>query len=175
MVNTRFKAGESPEMLSARVGRPLCAILRANKLYSAAWLMPDMLINVPDMQFCARDAFACPVKALRAPAVHMRAYAMGEGESAHMAARALGVTPRIIYALAGASGEPIRRNTALTLPEVPSDYSVITVMPLDTFETLCAGEDEVKLRTLNAVWGHIYPGMKLLVPARRTRAINPKP
>lgn len=50
--------------LSARLNVPGCMLLRANRLYSAAWLLPGRVIDVPEGNFCLADEFECPVRAL---------------------------------------------------------------------------------------------------------------
>ncbi len=61
--------GEGLNELSARLGLPGCMLLRANGLFSAAWLLPGREILVPDADLCRRpDAGICPREALRMPA-----------------------------------------------------------------------------------------------------------
>lgn len=55
---------ESLEDLSGRLNVPGCMLLRANRLYSAAWLLPGREIDVPEAGFCETDSFECPVTAL---------------------------------------------------------------------------------------------------------------
>lgn len=62
--------GESLNELSARLGVPGCMLLRANRIYSEAWLLPGRWIAVPDGDFCLWDRGICPVQALKMPA-HM--------------------------------------------------------------------------------------------------------
>ena len=59
--------GETLDQLSARLGVPGCMLLRANRLFSAAWLMPGREIVVPEDTFCHDDDFPCPVGALNRP------------------------------------------------------------------------------------------------------------
>lgn len=58
---------ESPAQLSARLNRPVCMLLRANRLYSVAWLLPDREILLPERDFCRRDAGICPCCLLEKP------------------------------------------------------------------------------------------------------------
>ncbi|MEF9974729.1 MAG: LysM peptidoglycan-binding domain-containing protein [Clostridia bacterium] len=60
--------GESLAHLSLRAQVPLCMLLRANRLYSPAWLLPGRELFVPTGDFCATDTFPCPVSALHTPA-----------------------------------------------------------------------------------------------------------
>ncbi|MEA4899952.1 LysM peptidoglycan-binding domain-containing protein [Bacillota bacterium Meth-B3] len=65
---TVVRENEPLSALSARLGVPGCMLLRANRLYSPAWLLPGREIEVPDGDFCFRDGFPCPVGALHRPA-----------------------------------------------------------------------------------------------------------
>ncbi len=38
-------------------------LMRANRIYSEAWLMPGREIVVPDLEFCLRDWGICPRRA----------------------------------------------------------------------------------------------------------------
>lgn len=60
--------GETLDALSARLGVPGCMVLRANGLFSAAWLMPGREIDVPEGAYCLKSEFPCPVGALYRPA-----------------------------------------------------------------------------------------------------------
>ena len=64
--------GEGLNELSARLGVPGCMLLRANRIYSAAWLLPGREIVVPDLQFCLRDWGICPRRALHMSASYKR-------------------------------------------------------------------------------------------------------
>lgn len=60
--------GETLDALSLRLGVPGCMILRANRVFSPAWLLPGREIDVPDPLFCLLDDGECPVAALMRPA-----------------------------------------------------------------------------------------------------------
>ncbi len=66
MWKTVVAPNETPALLSTRAGVPVCAILRANRLFSPAWLLPGREIDVPDD--CASSDFPCPALAARVPA-----------------------------------------------------------------------------------------------------------
>ena len=61
--------GETLNGLSARLNVPSCMLMRANRLYSSAWLLPGRRILVPDRDFCWWDTGLCPRKAMLIPAV----------------------------------------------------------------------------------------------------------
>lgn len=59
-----MREGEGLDALSARLRVPGCMLLRANRLFSPAWLLPGRVIHVPDGDFCRTDDFPCPAEAL---------------------------------------------------------------------------------------------------------------
>ena len=67
---TVVRERETLDMLSARLNRPGCMILRANGLFSPAWLLPGRELAVPPKDYCTRSAadFPCPVQALHTKA-----------------------------------------------------------------------------------------------------------
>ena len=54
-------AGESLNDLSARLGVPACMLMRANGLFSPAWLLPGREVLVPEGE-CGGE-FPCPREA----------------------------------------------------------------------------------------------------------------
>ncbi len=61
--------GETLSQLSARLGVPACMLMRANRIFSEAWLLPGREILVPDLDFCDWDEGVCPREAFGTPAV----------------------------------------------------------------------------------------------------------
>ena len=61
--------GETLTQLSARLGVPACMIMRANRIFSEAWLLPGREIFVPEPDFCDWDEGICPREAVNKPAV----------------------------------------------------------------------------------------------------------
>ncbi len=68
MRTDRVEDGETLAMLAARLGVPDCMLLRANRVFSPAWLLPGREISVPEGAFCLTDDFVCPVAAMMMPA-----------------------------------------------------------------------------------------------------------
>lgn len=60
--------GETLSHLSARLGVPACMLMRANRIFSEAWLLPGREIMVPDSDFCDWDEGVCPREAMKTPA-----------------------------------------------------------------------------------------------------------
>ena len=60
--------GETLTDLSVRLGVPACMIMRANRIYSEAWLLPGREILVPGLDFCDWDEGICPRDAVNAAA-----------------------------------------------------------------------------------------------------------
>ena len=59
---------ESVDELCIRIGVPVCMLLRANSVFSTAWLLPGQEIMVPTDEFCLHSDFPCPTQALFTPA-----------------------------------------------------------------------------------------------------------
>lgn len=92
MKTTRIREGENLAMLSARLGVPGCMILRANGLFSEAWLLPGRLIEAPEKGYCAQAETPCPVRALGEEAMPVRpgdAWTLTRAEEAVSLARRL--------------------------------------------------------------------------------------
>ena len=60
--------GENLSALSVRLQVPACMLMRANRIYSEAWLLPGRQIAVPEGDFCWWDEGICPAKAIGMPA-----------------------------------------------------------------------------------------------------------
>ena len=113
-----MREGDTLNALSARYRVPACAILRANRVFSPAWLSPGREILIPDARFCQRDGFPCPVQAARQRARQPRPCAVhivhGQ-ESAAAVARAYGLPERLVYLAAGRADGP-QNGQELLLP-----------------------------------------------------------
>lgn len=150
MWKTVVAPNETPALLSARVGVPVCALLRANRLFSPAWLLPGREIDVPDT--CASADFPCPVLAAQTPALARRLFY----GSAMDIARASGLPMRAVLAHAGERA-PWSPPRALTLPEIDAHWHLRTILPGE-MPALTLTE-----RAVNALWSTPLPGMKLLL------------
>ena len=147
MGKTVVLEGETAWALARRVDRPLCMLLRANRLFSGAWLLPGREIEVPRGDFCRTSRFPCPARAARLPAVEQRLYLARSGETREEIARACGVPARMI---AGS-------NRALRLTVCPDGWRIHTVKP---------GEyvNDARVRAVNGLFGDIFPGTQILTP-----------
>lgn len=150
MWKTVVAPNETPALLSARVGVPVCAILRANRLFSPAWLLPGREIDVPDV--CAPMDFPCPALAVRIPAHTCRLF---YGAAKEIAC-ASGLPLRAVLAHAGRR-VPWDVPLALALPEIDARWRLRTILPGEA-PALTPSE-----RAVNALWGAAYPGMKMLL------------
>lgn len=167
MERARVLEGETADALSARLGRPICMILRANRLYSVAWLMPGREIAVPELSFCRADGFCCPAYALTrcpADAGERLRYMVGSGDCVRDIASALGVPERLVHLAAGRSGGELPAGTPLALPVIRAG-EIVHVGHTDTMRSICEahGADEASVRSLNKLWGPLLPGMRLLI------------
>ena len=137
MLWDRVRAGETLNMLSARLGRPACMIMRANRLISPAWLLPGREIIVPPEDFCAWDAGECPNRFFRCPAREARTRTRcltRPGERAQELARRCGLPERLVLlALGGRRLDGVRE---LRLPAPPPGARIVTVLPGQTVESM---------------------------------------
>lgn len=140
---------ETPEQLAARVGRPLCMLLRANRLYSEAWLLPGREIIVPQVDFCQKDAGVCPLRALEIPA---------ERFAERSPAEQLEIPARLRM-WSDAHGRAM-------LPEWRAGGRMLTIRPCETMAQFAvrAGRSEAEIRRINRYYGRPVPGMQLLSP-----------
>ncbi len=165
------REGESLSMLSARLARPGCMLMRANRIYSPAWLLPGREIVVPDEDFCLWDSFRCPVQAVKCPATERRRRAekvVGLGDSVTSLARETGLTERMVYRAAKRSRGTLPLGLRLRLPVPPQGCVCVNALPGMRLEDLARryGVQAFEIRQLNDVWGPVLPGMRLLIPVR---------
>ncbi len=161
--------GESLEQLSARLKRPACMLLRANRLFSAAWLLPGREILVPDPDFCAKDQGICPAVALNLPARSERSvwHRVFPGETAAQIAARYGITPRMVLCAAGRTGGALPEGLRLRLPLPPRGACAHTVLPGERAGDLAGSLTETEFRRLNGLWGPLLPGMRVLIIRQR--------
>ncbi len=163
------REGESLSMLSIRLGRPGCMLMRANRIYSPAWLLPGREIAVPEPDFCLWDSFRCPAQAVQCPAVERRREAervIGLGDSALSLARETGLTERMVYRAARRARGDLPLGLRIRLPLPPENCVCVNAAPGERIEELARryGAQVYEIRQLNDFWGPILPGMRLLIP-----------
>jgi|GEM_PF-1264197 len=166
MRSDRVLEGETLSALSARLGVPGCMLLRANRLYSPAWLLPGREIAVPEGDFCRWDGFRCPAEAVRCAASGARqTVTVARGETARGIARRYGLTERLVLLAAGISSGDLPEGMTLRLPIVPPGWAQVIALPGETAASVARkhGISESKLRQLNALWGALWPGTQLLI------------
>lgn len=168
MLLTRVRTGETLNMLSARLRRPACMIMRANRILSPAWLLPGREIAVPPRDFCLRDAGACPCAAFKRPAgeAAMRRFVVRAGQSIGDLAREAGLPERIVLLTCGIrAGEPLSAESAVELPVPPERARIITVQPGDTQESICRqyGMERARFSEVNVTCAPLLPGMRVIV------------
>ncbi len=166
MFRTVVADGETPQALSLRLSRPLCMILRANGVFSSAWLYPGTEINVPDADYCAKSSNACPTRVMNAPPTRRRVYIIADGETLEDVCRATGLPERCVLANAGLARFENCAGRTVCLPVPAPDSRTRTVKPEETLASIAPDtETALRIRALNSVWGNVYPGMKLLIPS----------
>lgn len=165
MLWERVRAGETLSMLAARLDRPACMIMRANRLISPAWLMPGREVMVPPADYCLWDAGECPRTLFGCPARRGRArvrHVLRAGESVGDVAHAHGLTERLVIMAAGGEW---RSGMALELPIPPPGTRIVTVMPGQTVESISLrfGMSKERFAMINSLSAPLMPGMRVLV------------
>lgn len=166
------RENESLNGLSSRLGVPGCMLLRANRLYSPAWLLPGREVAVPEADFCLWDSFRCPAEAMRCPAreqLSREEVTVREGDTVRQLARRRGIPERLVYRVAGRSGGTLPAGLRLKLPIPPERCALVNVLPGMGLEALARqyGAQALEIQQLNALWGPLLPGMRVLIPLRR--------
>ena len=167
------REGDTLDKLSSRHGVPGCMILRANALYSPAWLLPGQEIAIPDADYCRmqRD-FPCPVRALRFPASGGagRRYVAPRGATVRTVARETGVPLHVVARVARETygEEALEAGDVLLLPDAPEGWTRHGVAVGESVEVLAAMHG-VKTETLLRVnrmrsGDMLWPGMQVWVP-----------
>ena len=146
MLYTIIGPEETPEQLSGRLQRPLCMILRANRLFSGAWLLPGREIIVPGADFCRRDAGICPAEALRIPA---QLFEKHEGEIP---------VPERLRKWSAVHDHAI-------LPQWRSGGKIAGLRPMESMAQFArrVGSSEAEVRHVNIYYGKAVPGVRLLI------------
>ena len=101
-------AGEGLGALSARLGVPACALMRANGLFSPAWLLPGREVLVPE-GLCG-GGFPCPREAFHRVAVPL--VFAGPGDTAASLAARCGLSEAAFRRINGLRG-PVLPGMAL--------------------------------------------------------------
>ena len=161
---------ETPAMLSARTGVPVCMLLRANRLLSTAWLLPGREIRLPDGDFCLKDAFPCPKELVNAAASEEKTEVCitGTGDTIASIADALGTTERLVLLARGRSG-PLREGERILIRAALCKKRIGSVLPGEMIEEVCRRldiEDIQAAAQLNGLndWC-VWPGMRLILPS----------
>ncbi len=164
MWKTVVQDGETMQALSARLGRPLCMILRANRLFSGAWLMPGREIDVPEEDFCLSDFFPCPSAAICLTPETRVMVRIQNGDTAQTIGNMVGLPPRSVKYHMDVRGGELPAGRTAVFPLAPPDWRMHTVQPGETVDNLVTGNDAYRVRSINGIWGRMYPGMKILIP-----------
>lgn len=170
MLWDRVRAGETLNMLSARLNRPACMIMRANRLASPAWLLPGREIIVPPEDYCMWDAGECPNRFFGCPARDARPrirHVPGPGERISDVARRYGLPERLVLLATG--GRDPTPGRAIYLPAPPAGARIMTVMPGQTVESVCLRNrmSHERFALINSLSAPLMPGMRVLVETGR--------
>ena len=166
----RIAEEEEPERFAARLGAPLCAVLRANRLTNPAWLAPGQAARVPEPGFCAREAFPCPARLFDAPARERpaEAFAAEPGDTLASVARALGTSERLILLALGRRSGPLREGERFLLDRDQTGARPRAVLPGERLEDLT--RDPAEAARINRLEGaKLYPGTRVVLPEGKDR------
>ncbi len=165
----RIRENETPELLSARLGAPVCAILRANRLTIASWLIPGREIEIPSADLCKDDAFPCPVLLMhtKAKAKQTEVVIAGVGDTIPSLARQMGTSERLLLLARGNAG-PLCEGERICIAAEYCKKRIGSVLPNETVLRFCERlkiADAEELCRLNEISGtKIWPGMRLIMP-----------
>jgi len=161
--------GETPAMLSARTGVPVCMLLRANRLVSPAWLLPGREISIPRGEFCEKDAFPCPKKLLDAEAAEEKTEVciVECRDTVSSVACAFGTTERLVL-LSRRRYDPLQEGERILIGSALCNRRVGTVLPGETLAEACrrlgANDLQAAVRLNRLEDGRVWPGMRLILP-----------
>ena len=153
---TIVREGETIAQLSVRTNIPACMLMRANGLFSPAWLLPGREIFVPQADFCRKEpAGICPVRACTLPAWKE------EDEKIRPAA------PETMRKTALESGLPTRLHLLARTQEicVPHNCRTVTVHYGETWKSLAKKMQQhpLDLMRINRLYAPLMPGMRIAV------------
>ena len=168
---------DTPQSLSARYGVPYCAILRANRICSDAWMMPGREIVIPDKDFCEKDGFICPCIGVNILAEEARACVhvrVKEGDTAASLARKYRLPVRLICLASGCSDGKIPSGAEFIVQIPLQNEKIYAAAPMDSLCELAKkwGCSEEELRRENRLWGPLLPGMQILYSEREKYEIS---
>lgn len=128
--------GETPELLSARYGIPVCMLLRANPHFRVG-----ETISIPPPYFCSA-----------------RRYTVRTGDTLYSIAQKHHIPMYLIP-------HPAELCAGETLL-LPPPMRIHTCRPTDTVRSVAAqyGISEARLRAYNGISGGLYHGMQLILP-----------
>lgn len=149
---TVVRQGETLARISARTGVPACMLMRANGLFSAAWLLPGREIIIPETAYCRGSSDGiCPARACTLGAWKADSRKVSYDVSAAEGNDGLPVRLRILA-----------RTQDLRLPYVCRS---LRVRYGETWASLAekTASEETELMRINRIWRPLLPGMQIAV------------
>lgn len=168
MRTDRILENESAECLSARLGVPVCMLLRANRLTCVAWLTSGREICVPEGDFCQNDSFPCPARlfGLQARDERTEVFIAGEEDTVEAAAQEMGTTERLIILARGRPG-PLCEGERILIGAGKCQKRIGSVLVGETIDDFCKRfgaqrETVLEINMMNRE--DVWPGMRLVLP-----------
>lgn len=146
-----IKKNETPEMLSAMYGIPVCMLARANGYES---LQPGARINIPMPSICTGEI----------------EYTVQPGDNVYSIANQFGVTMRMVMEANGLTKpDQLVIGMNVTIPSLPEGCAIFLVKATDTRASIIqeTGMSWEEIEGLNGGFMGIYPGMQMIVRKRR--------
>ena len=149
---------ETPEMLSAAWGVPICMIMRVNP--DVQW-KPGARLVIPPPNYC---------QSLRGE-VEMTfvEYKVQPGDTVYSVAEKFSTSMRILMQKIGLSHpSQMRPGEVIRVPRLCAMFQMYTVNTLDTLDSICAvkGVTQEEIHAYNPPVARIYPGAQLILPRR---------
>lgn len=146
-----IKKNETPEILSAIYGIPVCMLARANGFEA---LRPGMRINIPSPSICTGE----------------REYVVQRGDNVYSIARQFGITMRMIMEANHLSKpDELTLGRNIIIPSLPLGCTIFVVKATDTRESIvkATGMSWREIEQMNGGLMGVYPGMQIIVRGKR--------
>ena len=144
--------------LSARAGMPVCMLLRANGVLSAAWLKTKGEADVPDSFDCERSPSPCPRAAAVARIPERIGYIVEKGDTYSSLAAQFHLPERLVRVCIGENG--LFEGNGIVLPLRRADMREHIVSPGEKWMNIDSSDHAM---LLNGHFAPLYPGMKILI------------
>ncbi len=156
-IKKRFE-NESAQELALRLNCPLCMLLRANGVFSGAWIEMSDDVALPDGNTCKENDFPCPVAFMKAEIPERVGYIVEEGDTAESISEKFRLPARLVISLSKPKG--LKAGEGIFLPRREENMKIVTASIHTAWRDF---ENTPAVMLLNNHFARLYPGMKLLI------------